>query len=241
MNAIDDVRAGANLMGELKLNALAKTLPLAHERHLAAAPLTWPAFWMFQVGVGRVAQFVCTYLEFDYLGGTAYTAGLLHDIGKLLLLKLHPFAFGAVVEHARERKRPLSDAERKYLGCTTRELAVHFAETQRLPAVYVDVIRWVETPALATTHVDLIAMVSLARHICLHAQVGFSGEAPVKGGAPIAGTPAWCVLQPRLFPSFDVKKFEVQAHAFCLQLRSELSGERGERRPAHARRSAELV
>ncbi len=241
MSVIDDGRAGASLLGEIKLNALAKALPIAEERHLTAGGFTWPGFWMFQVGVGRVAQFVCSYLEFDYLSSSAYTAGLLHDIGKLALLKLHPYALSTITAYARERKLALADAERKYLGCTTRELGARLAATQGLPPIYANVIRWVETPALATENADLIAMVSLARHICLHGHVGSSGETGASGTSALTATPAWCILRPQIFPSFDVKKFEMQAHAFCLNLRAELSGQRGDGRPTHAQRSAELV
>jgi HD-like signal output (HDOD) protein len=240
-DVIDDVRAAATLMGELKLSALSKSLPIAEERCLSEGTLTWPNLWMYQVAVGRVAQFVCTYLEFEYMAGTAYTAGVMHDLGKLVLMKVHPFALPAIVRHARARKIPLAEAERRFLGTTTREIGVRFAETHGLPAVYADVIRWVETPALATSHSDLIAMVSLARHVCLHAHVGCSGDIPGSGSSSITATPAWCVIEPRLFPSFEVRKFEVQAHAYCLTLRGELSGQRGERRPAHAQRAAELV
>ena len=240
MDVIDDVRAAASLLGELKLGSIATSLTIAEERHLHPGPLSWAGWWTFQVAVGRVAEFICTYLEFDYLGGTARTAGLLHDIGKLILLKLYPFALSVIVREARERKLPLSSVERQYLGCTTRELATRFADARGLPPVYADVIRWVETPAAATAHGDLIAMVALARHVCLHAHVGNSGDAP-GGMASIGSTPAWQVLQQRLFPSFDLRKFEVQSHAFCLNLRSELSGQRGDRRPSHAQRAAELV
>jgi HD-like signal output (HDOD) protein len=240
-NDIDDARAGASLLGEQKLKALAKTLPTAFERHIDLPPLSWANFWLYQVAVGRLSQWVCSYLEFDYLASSAYTAGLLQDIGKLLLLKLHPFGLQAIVRHAREGKMPLADAERKYLGCTTRDLGVHLADTQRLPAAYANVIRWVETPALATQHMDLVAIVSVARHVCLHAHVGCSGDTVGSGSGAIAAMPAWEVLKPRLFPSFDVKKFEVQACAFCLTVRSELSGQRNERLPSRAQRVAEAV
>jgi HD-like signal output (HDOD) protein len=241
MTAIEDPRAGASFLGELKLHTLGKGLPIACERHINLPPLTWSNYWMFQVAVGRVAQFICTYLEFSYLSGSANTAGLLHDIGKLLLLKVHPAALEAVTRYAREKKVSLPAAERKYLGCTTRELAAHFAQASGLPKVYADVIRWVETPESATENSDLVAMVALARHVCLHAHVGGSGDAGTNGQAAIATTSAWSVLQPRLFPSFEVKKFEVQAHAFCLTLRQELSGNRIDRRATHAERAAELV
>lgn len=237
---MEDPRAAASVLGEVKLSALARHLPLIDERHFDAPPFTWAGYWMYQVAVGRVAQFICSYLELDYLSSNAYTAGLLQDIGKLILLKLHPYSLQAIMRHARDRKLSLSDAERKYLGCTTRELSVHLATTQGLPLIYVNVMRWVETPALATNNMDLVAIVSLARHVCLHARVGCSGDTPGPNAA-LASTPAWSMLKASVFPSFDLKKFEVQAHAYCLTLRNELSGQRGERRPSHAQRSAELV
>lgn len=241
MTPIEDVRAGASMLGELKLNALAKALPIASERHAKVSPFTWPSYWMYQVAVGRVAEFICTSLEFGYLSGTACTGGLIHDVGRLFLLKLHPFGFQAVLRYARERKVPLAVAERKYFGCTSRELAVHFADSGALPLVYGNVLRWVERPDEAVADMDVVAMVSLARHICIQAHIGTSGEQAVGAGLALATTPAWRVLSQRVFPSFDVRKFEVQAHAYCLTLRAELSGQRSDRRPTHAQRAAELV
>lgn len=241
MSVIDDVRTGVGMLGELKLGAIAKAMPVAEEKYLQTGGFTWPAFWMYQVAVGRVAQFVCSYLDFDYLGGQASTAGLLHDIGKLALWRLQPFALSAIVQHARERKLPLADAERKYLGCTTRELGTRLAVAQGLPSVYTSVIRWIETPALATEHAELIAMVSLARHICLHARVGHNGETTMTGSASLAATPAWCLLRPQIFPSFDVRKFEVQAATFCSTLRQELTGNRSDRGSSSTQRATQLV
>lgn len=241
MTAIEDSRAAAGLLGELKLNALGKALPLARETHLDMAPLTWPQYWTFQVAVARVARFICSYLEFEYLSTNAYTAGLIHDIGRLMLLKLHPFCLQAIYKYGREHRMPLAVAEQRYLGCTTRDLGVHFAKTRGLPPDYVSAIRWVEQPDQASEHADLVAMVALARHVVQQSRVGACGETVVPPHASIVTTAAWRVLQQRLFPSFDSKKFEVQAHAFCFTLRAELSGRQVDHRPSHAERAAELV
>jgi CheY-like chemotaxis protein/HD-like signal output (HDOD) protein len=220
----DDPASAVNLLGVLKLNALAKSTATVPERHMRVPPITWANFWLFQVAVGRLAQFICDYLEFPYLRGKACTAGVLHDLGKLLLLRLYPFGFQAMVGYAQKHKLPLHEAERRYIGCTTRELGALFAEHHGLPPVFSHVIRWVETPDQATEHTDLVAMVSLARHVCLHNHVGYCGDTPNDSCPPIRETAAWRVLQPRLFPSFDLAKFEAQAHAYCLELRQELLG-----------------
>jgi HD-like signal output (HDOD) protein len=224
MSVIDDPDAAAGILGEIKLHALAKNLPLCYERHMHVPPLMWTNYWMFLNGVSKVAQFICNYLEFGYLSANAGTAGMLHDIGKLVLLKLHPFGFQAMVRYAHDKKIPLAQAEKKHLGCTSRDLGVWFAEASGLPPVYTNVIRWVAHPDQATEQVELVAMVSLARFVCLHNHVGYCGDTPGDICLPIASTPAWRAIQPRLFPSFDLKKFEQQAHAYCQELKQELSG-----------------
>ncbi|MEO5957673.1 MAG: HDOD domain-containing protein [Opitutaceae bacterium] len=222
MTAIDDPRTAANLLGEIKLQTLAKNMPVAYERYFQEKPFTWANYWTFLVSVGRVSQFICEYLEFSYLTSNAFTAGLMHDLGKLILWKLHPFGLEAMLRYVGEKKVTLRAAERKHIGCTSRELGVRFAEASGLPKVYTNVIRWVEEPDLAVENTDLVAMVSLARHVCLHNRVGYCGENA--GDLPIAKTPAWQALQPRLFPSFDLKRFEAQAHAYCVELRQDLAG-----------------
>jgi hypothetical protein len=110
------------------------------------------------------------------------------------------------------------------MGCTTRDLGVKFAEASGLPTIYANVIRWVEKPDQAERDNDVVAMVSLARHVCLHNRVGYCGDTPGDLSLPLASTPAWRAIQPRIFPSFDLRKFEQQAHSFCNELKQELSG-----------------
>lgn len=222
---IEDPRSAVTLLGEIKLNALAKSTLTIDEKFLHVPPLTWANYWMFLIGVAKLSQFICQYMEFTYLAGTAYTAGLLHDLGKLLILKIHPWAFGAMATYAREKKIVLHEAEKRYISTTSRDLAVQFASLNRLPPVYTHVMRYVENPEATAENVELVAMVSLARHVCLHNRVGHCGDTPGDSSPPIANTPAWHVLQPRLFPSFDLRKFEAQAHAYCREMRVTLLGQ----------------
>ncbi len=221
---IEDPRLGVSLLGELRLHALGRALPTVEERLMCIPPITWPHFWQFQIGVARMAQYTAKYLGFRGLVANAYTAGLLHDLGKILLVQLYPYGFQAMVAHAKRENIPLTEAERRYIGCTTREIADHFARQSGLPEVFASVIRWAEAPAQATAHAELVAVVSLARHVCLHNHVGYCGDTPKDHCPPIAETEAWQVLASRVFPSFDLHNFECQAHAFCLELKQALAG-----------------
>lgn len=224
MTVIDDPRTAVGLLGNIKLSAIAKTIPTIPTRHMHVPPISWVNFWMFQVGVAQLAQFTAKYLEFELLVGRAYTAGLLHDVGKLILVKMFPFGLPAMVNYAKERKVPLHEAEKKYLGCSTREIGERFGLKNGLPIPYCHVIRWVEDPEQAGEDMELAAVVSLARDLCVQNHVGFSGEATKDIAVPIEDTPAWRALRARIFPSFNLKKFESEAHALCLELRQKLAG-----------------
>jgi len=222
---IEDPNAAVTMLGEIKLNQLAKNTQTINEKYLHLAPLTWANYWMFLIGVAKLSKYISEYLEFRYLSATAYTAGLIHDLGKLLLLRLHPWAFSAIGGYSQQKKVLLHEAERLYLGCTTRELAVQFATQHKIPNVFVNVLKHVDEPQNARENSELVAMVALARHVCLHNRVGHCGDTPGDTCPPIATTTAWEVLQSRIFPSFDLRKFESQAHAYCRELRLSLIGQ----------------
>jgi len=224
MNVVEDPKTAISLLGELRLNSLARTIPCVEERFLQIPPITWPHYWMFLMGVARLAEYTCRSLELKELEPLAYTAGLIHDIGKLLLLKLQPFALQAIVTHSRQFNIPLAEAEQRYLGMTTRELGHHYASISGLPAPYINVISWIDSPAGSPADSELVAAVSLARTLCLHNHVGFCGDTPKDQCPPLEDTPAWQILRERIFPSFNLRQFEAQAHAYSKEIRLELLG-----------------
>jgi CheY-like chemotaxis protein/HD-like signal output (HDOD) protein len=225
LSAIEDPRMAVGLLGEIRLAAQARALVTAEERMMLAPPLaSWSNFWMFQLGTARIARYTCHYLELTDLEAPSYTAGLLHDLGKLLLLRLHPFAFQAILAYARQNDIMLSAAERHFLGATTQEMAVHFAEKHGLPRRFANVMRWVENPEQATEDVELVAIVSLAHSLCRNNHVGFCGDASQNQPTTLEETPQWRVLRESVFPSFDLKNFQIKVQAECRLLKHELHG-----------------
>jgi len=222
---LEDPRLAVGRLGEVKLAALARKLVVIEERHCNLPPhFSWTQFWTFQMGVARMARFAAHYLEFYSMEPQAFMAGLLHDLGKLVLMRLYPFGFQATLAHAREQPTTLAEAERRHFGCTSHEIGAHFAERNGLSPAFVSVIRWVDNPEAATEHRNLVAVVALARDLCRHNHLGQSGDTPLDQPLPIEQTPEWSVLTPSLFPSFNLRKFELQVHTDCRELKLELGG-----------------
>ena len=221
---VENPRLCVGLLGEIKLAAMAGGLLTADSRAMNLPPCSWTNFWLFQVGVARMARYTCRYLEYQSLESRAYVAGLLHDIGKLLFLHLHPFGFQAVIEHAQRANLPIAAAEKLFIGGTTRALAAHFAARHGLLPSYVNVMRWVDEPEGATDDAVLVASVSLARDLCRQNRLGWGGDHRAAGGRPIAETAEWKILSRAIFPSFNLEKFEAEAHAECREIKLELMG-----------------
>lgn len=148
------------------------------------------------------------------------------DFISQLKADLHPGGFRAILEHARQHHLPLAETEKLFLGCTTMELAAHFADHGGLSRRFASVMRWIDDPAAATENLKLVAIISLARDLCQHNHVGASGD-PVRAEAmAIEATAEWQILRESVYPSFNLQKFESAIHAYCEQLRTGFSGHR---------------
>ena len=224
LSPVEDPRSAVSLLGEQRLATIAKNLLTVEERRLHLPPFTWSQFWTFQIGMATTARYVCKFLERPSLEGRAYTAGLLHDLGKLLLVRLQPLGFHAIFDYARRERIPLQAAEQKFLGCTSSALAVYFGEKHGLPAGFVNVMRWIDDPAQATADQDLVAIVAFARELCHRNAVGWNGDTHPTQFPPLEETPAWRVLAPQVFPGFNLQNFEAAVHHRSLVFKQELNG-----------------
>jgi CheY-like chemotaxis protein len=222
---IEDARLAVGILGEQRLQTVARNLLIVEERTMQLPPaFNWPRYWTFQRAVARISQIICRDLEFNSLESVARTAGQLHDLGKLILAHLRPAGFLAILEHARMHRLPVATVEKLYLGGATTRLGAHFADRIGLSRRFANVMRWIDDPAAATEDARLVAIISLARALCRHNQVGASGDPILAQSIPLEETAEWQILREGLYPSFNLRKFELQVHAYCGQIRTEFSG-----------------
>ena len=74
-----------------------------------------------------------------------FTAGLLHDVGKLVLASAMPQVYGEILREVKSGK-PLVEAERERLNCSHSEVGAYLAAIWGLPNPIVEAIAWHHNP-----------------------------------------------------------------------------------------------
>lgn len=76
----------------------------------------------------------------------AYIAGMLHDIGKIVLNDYIRFGYGLIVKIVEDQQRPFMEAEREVLGFDHAEVGAQLIEQWQLPQAFVSVARYHHEP-----------------------------------------------------------------------------------------------
>lgn len=107
------------------------------------------AFWFHSLGTAKAAQLLAEKGLADVSPVQCFTAGLIHDVGKLALAMGYGNEYAVLVRQARDEKLPLSMLESAALGVTHAEVAGAMIAHWGFPPLLSDSIRLQETPELA--------------------------------------------------------------------------------------------
>lgn len=129
------VLLGLNRIRDMLIAAcFAKMLPVQHK------DFDYNRFWHDSMAVAECSRQLadCTGMSSDI----AFTAGLLHDIGQLIIVSLFPDEFSQI---AKALAQPLMETERRLLGFTHMEIGGQAAQYWNLPVAIQQAIEQHET------------------------------------------------------------------------------------------------
>lgn len=152
--------------------------------------------WEHATLSGVVAGRLSTYGPIDLDRESAFSAGLLHDLGKVALSNVYRRRYARVMARTYNEGISFVDAERDEFGFDHAILGAHVAETWGLPSALVAAIRHhhahpSELAELPTEHVRLIALTSVATRVCT--RLGLGRRGPVEA-IDVTEAPGWAVL-----------------------------------------------
>ena len=154
-------------MQEIRQLALITPIVDDFQRICKDVAVTRREFWQHCIGTAILTR--------DLIGSvnlqgeeSDYLAGLLHDVGKILMASVFPEYFIIIHRLCRESGRDLKEAEIGVLGVDHGEMGAIYFQLHDLPALFVETARFHHSPERAEQHKGVVAAVQVADLLIRH-------------------------------------------------------------------------
>ncbi|MDR3011808.1 MAG: HDOD domain-containing protein [Chitinispirillales bacterium] len=133
-------------------------------------------FWEHSAACGVAARMLSKNNASRYTG-EAFVAGLLHDMGKMILNQYFEADLHETIKLARSGERSLESIELEILGVTHGQIGAWLAEKWNLPSIISDAIKHHHDPWNSKANPSFVALVTVADMLCHQTRIGSSGRA----------------------------------------------------------------
>ncbi|MBF0473670.1 MAG: HDOD domain-containing protein [Nitrospirae bacterium] len=128
------------------------------------------------IAVAIIAEVICNALKIENIE-EIFTASLLHDVGKLILVEFVEDDFTEIMKHSKANRESFEIAERKILGIEHGELGAMLLEIWELPQSLIIPVRYHHDPEGKTGQYQLITdIVHIADNISRSSGIGVGDE-----------------------------------------------------------------
>lgn len=134
-------------------------------------------FWRNSIGCGLAAKMIAQYKKKPNAEGF-YTAGMLHDIGSLVIFKKKPDLAREVMISCKNQKTPLIETERRILGFDHTQAGGALLKVWKLPKFLYEVVLWHHDPSKSATHRAEAGIIHVADY------VSYKVNAAANSGSP---------------------------------------------------------
>jgi putative nucleotidyltransferase with HDIG domain len=171
--AVSTVRDAIFLLGRNEIFQLvvASVVGKMMQHSLRGYILSPGELWDHLMGVGAVSRRLGEALH-PRIPAYTFTAGLLHDIGKVVLGTFGEVDPAPILALAEQEQTGLASAERRILGIDHAEVGASLLESWNLPAYLAEVVRWHHEPEKESGQAVVAGLVHVADALCIEAGIG---------------------------------------------------------------------
>ncbi len=138
--------------------------------------LDYTRFWEHSVGVAVASRMLARLHGFRAMESEAFVAGLVHDIGKVILSQFQTARYSQALRLMIQENISLAQAEEKVFDVTHAEVGGWLAERWNLPESLVEAIKRHHIPLTAKARPELCAIVHFANILTRAARIGSGGD-----------------------------------------------------------------
>lgn len=175
--------AGPRTVGTVKEAIVRLGLPRVFQLTIAAAvsPLAWQEVQGYGLKPGQLLEHsISVAVGCEQIAAAlgkrapsyAFTAGILHDVGKVVLGTFLNVDATPIVNFAIERHIPFDEAEQELLGVSHAEVGATLLESWNLPPLVVDAVRCHHCPTDVKGDVFATDLVHVADHLSMQTAMG---------------------------------------------------------------------
>lgn len=219
---IDRLDVAVQMLGIERVRKAADAVFILNTAGNPNEALDWRHLWIHALGTAAIAEKLENLVRGED-SSTVYVAGLLHDVGKIVLSTLAPEDYKAILLDAWNESGRLEALEFARLGVDHGEAGVAFARQNKMGETIVQVIQHHGQPKRAETHRFEVALVSVANYLAKAYGLGFSGSRLGDADGEFDELAAWDVIAEETGRRPDIAELEQQMQVFVRRLRSDLA------------------
>ncbi len=160
---VSSVKRAAAVLGLSEIRNIVLSLGVKGltEKYSLPEGFDYASYWRHQYLVASLSAQICREVG-EGVPATLFTAGLLHDIGKLVMAMRRPDDWEAIQELREDRECSESEAEDEYWGLDHAVVGSLVLKYWDLPSELVEPVNWHHVPALAPEQQSAASIICLA-------------------------------------------------------------------------------
>jgi putative nucleotidyltransferase with HDIG domain len=178
-NRVTSIRQAVVILGFESVRALALSAAVMDRFETTEAPegFSRTEFWKHSLGVAMTARLLARYLKRGRdEEEVCYMAGLLHDVGKVILDQYFPESFREIIRRVRETGGSFRAAEAEVNAVTHEEIGAFLSVQWGLPEPIVEAIRFHHRPMETAKHTTVVDSVHFANILVKTRSFGSGGD-----------------------------------------------------------------
>ncbi|MBI5385803.1 MAG: HDOD domain-containing protein [Verrucomicrobia bacterium] len=194
---IQSIEEAVFYLGVRQIRQLALVTPIIEDfqRLTVRCAFPWREFWQHCIGVALMTREVIGTVQAPLDEGD-YVAGLVHDLGKIVMAWSFPEHFAAI-HHARANPEvDLTETELAVLGMDHTQVGSIYMRSHNMPELMIEAAAFHHRPQEAKQHTLIVAAVQIADLLVRNAKIGTSGNLREVAFDECMASPGWQILFP---------------------------------------------